>query len=90
MRPLFSIASAALLVTGVASAAEAQSARPTPAQVAALKALAQSHKAELQAATQAAKAAAQTAKAEGKSRQEIAKAAVAAARAALKAQRPGG
>ncbi len=86
MRALLGIASAALLVTGMASAAEAQSAKPTPAQVAALKALAQNHP----AAAQAAKAAAQAARAEGKSKQEIAKAAAAAARAALKAQRPGG
>lgn len=90
MRTVLAFATAALLVLGFASAAEAQSRNPTPAQQAALRALAQQHKAELQAATQAARAAAQAAKAAGKSNRDVAKAAAEAAKAALKARRPGG
>jgi hypothetical protein len=86
MRILGIVTAAALVVT--AAPAVAQTQRPSPAQVAALKALAQQHKAELQAAAQAARAAAQAAKAEGKSRREAARAAAKAARAAIKAGRP--
>lgn len=82
MRVLGIVAAAAFVATAVP--ASSQMSKPTPAQVAALKALAQQHKGELQAAAQAAKAAAEAAKAEGKSQREIAKAAAAAARAALR------
>ena len=88
MRILGIIVATAFVST--AAPAASQPPKPTPAQMAALKALAQQHKTELQAAAQAAKAAAQAAKAKGKSQREVAKAAAAAARATARASRPRG